>query len=105
MKFELGLKEEKEAIYTYTGDGYKVYNKMLRMKNSSLYEMRMEKHKDYFDTLSSAIHKYEVKENFVTFRGSSPSFLKYDEEMYNKYMNISDTLMDMFSKEIQNMKL
>ena len=26
-------------------------------------------------------------------------------EDYNKYMNISDTLMDMFSKEIQNMKL
>lgn len=28
-----------------------------------------------------------------------------NDEDYNKYMNISDTLMDMFSKEIQNMKL
>ena len=28
-----------------------------------------------------------------------------NDEDYNKYMNVSDTLMDMFSKEIQNMKL
>ena len=28
-----------------------------------------------------------------------------NDEDYNKYMNISDTLMDMFSREIQNMKL
>lgn len=28
-----------------------------------------------------------------------------NDEDYNKYMNISDTLMDMFTKEIQNMKL
>ena len=28
-----------------------------------------------------------------------------NDEDYNKYINISDTLMDMFSKEIQNMKL
>ena len=28
-----------------------------------------------------------------------------NDEDYNKYMNISDTLMDMFPKEIQNMKL
>ena len=28
-----------------------------------------------------------------------------NDEDYNKYMNISDTLMDMFSKEIQDMKL
>lgn len=78
--------KEREAIYSYTEEGYKVYNKMLRDKNSMLYNMRMKKHADYFNTLSDAIHKYEVKENFVTFRGSSPSFLKYDEEMYNKYM-------------------
>ena len=28
-----------------------------------------------------------------------------NDEDYNKYMNISDTLMDMFTKEIQNMKI
>ena len=28
-----------------------------------------------------------------------------NDEDYNKYMNISDTLMDLFTKEIQNMKL
>ena len=28
-----------------------------------------------------------------------------NDEDYNKYMNISDTLMDMFTKEIQDMKL
>lgn len=28
-----------------------------------------------------------------------------NDEDYNKYMNVSNTLMDMFSKEIQNMKL
>lgn len=88
---KLLTKEEKEAIYTYTGDGYKVYNKMLRMKNSSLYEMRMEKHKDYFDTLSSAIHKYEVKDNFITYRGSSPAFLKQNESLYNAYTGAKTT--------------
>lgn len=28
-----------------------------------------------------------------------------NDEDYNKYMNISDTLMDMFTKEVQSMKL
>lgn len=28
-----------------------------------------------------------------------------NDEDYNKYMNISNTLMEMFTKEIQNMKL
>ena len=28
-----------------------------------------------------------------------------NDEDYNKYMNVSNTLMEMFTKEIQNMKL
>lgn len=28
-----------------------------------------------------------------------------DDETYNKYMNISNTLLEMFNGEIQNMKL
>ncbi len=28
-----------------------------------------------------------------------------DDEIYNKYMNISNTLMEMFNNEIQSMKL
>lgn len=28
-----------------------------------------------------------------------------DDEIYNKYMNISNMLMDMFNNEIQSMKL
>ena len=28
-----------------------------------------------------------------------------NDEDYNKYMNVSNTLMGMFTKEIQNMKL
>ena len=28
-----------------------------------------------------------------------------NDEDYNKYMNISNTLMEMFTKEIQNMKV
>ena len=28
-----------------------------------------------------------------------------NDEDYNKYMNVSNTLMEMFMKEIQNMKL
>lgn len=27
-----------------------------------------------------------------------------DEESYNKYMNISNTLLEMFNKEVQDMK-
>ena len=28
-----------------------------------------------------------------------------NDEDYNKYMNVSNTLMEMFTKEIQNMKV
>lgn len=28
-----------------------------------------------------------------------------NDEDYNKYMNVSNTLMEMFTKEIQNMKI
>lgn len=60
--------EEADAVNTYTGSSYRSINKELRTDS-------VERHRKTIDRISSALNKYELKENILTFRGSDMDML------------------------------
>lgn len=74
-KWKNGLSaDQKDALYSYTGDGYGNVNDYLRKKNG-WETINAERVKDQIKDIDSAISSFDLKQNIVVQRGANQSSL------------------------------